>query len=280
MQELLRPDPRRYQEPRQFLQDFLLYKKKQNSSYSARAWAAKMGFSNHSLLSMLLSGVREIRPIHLKKILHGLDLPPEEREYFEGLILVRNASSEYEQELHLSKLRKLAKDEPLTFLEIEKFRAIANWIHFAVLEMTELKNFKPEPAWISRRLGHKISATEVYKAVERLIILGLLKREKGSLQKVHHRLHAGDKKSSKAIREYHRQVLELATAAIEKQSIEERILHSFCFTVDKAKLPEAEKVIQEFRKKLVKVCGKDRGDDTYQCGIQLFKLTDGMEEAK
>jgi hypothetical protein len=47
---------------------------------------------------------------------------------------------------------------------------ISDWYHFAILDLTRLDDFQPEPAWVSRKLG--LTVSEVKIAVERLLRLG------------------------------------------------------------------------------------------------------------
>ena len=51
-------------------------------------------------------------------------------------------------------------------------RVIAEWYHYAILELTRLENIKPDSRWIARVLG--ITTDEVNLAVTRLLRLGLL----------------------------------------------------------------------------------------------------------
>lgn len=91
-----KPDIFNYKDPHEYLRDIYQYKKTANPSFSARAWAKKMGFSNDSLLSLLLNAKRPIRIQHMDHLMRGLDLDKTETGYFESLVGSLSADTERE----------------------------------------------------------------------------------------------------------------------------------------------------------------------------------------
>ena len=270
----LRPDPRDYENPRDYLVDHLDWKRKINPNFSLRTWAGRMGFKNHSLLSLLLSGRREISPAHTAQLLRGLDLKTEEKKYFEALISLLAAKTDEERAFHEATVKPLLKSERrMVFKDVETFRFVSHWLHSAILEMTRLNDFQNDSEWIAKRLGDGMTATDISKAVQRLKDLNLLREDGTRLVKTNEKLSFGGERASQAVREYHRQTLLLATKAIEGQSKTERILNGFTMTIDSAQLPRAEVLIENFRQQMEALLEADPGDSTYQCNIQLFRLT-------
>ena len=140
--------------------------------------------------------------------------------------------------------------------------------------MTQLKGFKNDPKWIAERLGNKITSYQVKEALDRLIALNILKGEGNKLVKTRARLTTPKNKTSESIKEHHKQVLNLALEAIEKQNLDKRYYNSCAMTVDSSKLKEAVDLIIESRGQMAKLMEKSQGDQTYQLGIQFFRLTD------
>ena len=85
---------------------------------------------------------------------------------------------------------------------------------------------------------------------------------------------SAERAECEAIREYHRQVLDLATRALEEQNVSERVFNSCTMTIDSRRLDEAKELILQFRSDLAKLMEKDGGDETYQLRLQLFILWD------
>jgi uncharacterized protein (TIGR02147 family) len=249
------------------------YKRKVNPSFSARAWAKKMGFANHSLLSLLMSGSRPIRVRHLDLILKGLDLNEEEENYFSALVGYHSSENDTERGIFEEKLVRYSNISPNVNLDIEKFKFISNWMHTAILEMTALHDFQQSPSWIANRIGRGISTKEVEGALQRLFALGLLEERDGKWKKTKNFLTIDPARASRAVREYHKQVIALAHDAVDSQNREERILNSFTLTIDEDKLPQAEKIFEDFRKQITALLSKQGGDETYQCNLQLFRIT-------
>ena len=61
------------------------------------------------------------------------------------------------------------------------FKIISDWYHYAILELTELKEFESDINWISQRLG--ISKIEAHMGIKRLKNIGLMvEDEDGNLK--------------------------------------------------------------------------------------------------
>lgn len=263
-----------YQKPHIYLQEALAVKRRQNPLFSMRAWAQQMGFRNHTSLLFLLKGQRPIRPEHIEKINRGLRLEGNEEKYFRLLVQLQHVTSPQDRMDCEDQMRLLMPDGEQSLLEVDQFKSIADWIHMALLEMTELEDFNSSPAWIVSRLKFPISEVQVSEALNRLLQLGLLERQGDSLVKTQARLTTPKDRASESIREHHRQVLNNALHAIDQQGIHERVFNSCTFTVDSAKLEEAKNLILKFRSDMSKLMEKKQGDETYQLAVQFFKLTE------
>jgi uncharacterized protein (TIGR02147 family) len=237
-----------------------------------------MGFRCHSSLVLLLNGNRKIRPEHFDRLNRGLKLSGDEEAYFRTLVHFRAASSEKEKSHFEARLKLLSPDREQTLLDTERFRSIADWIHMAILEMTELKDFEPNSCWIAKRLKNKVKEEEVTSAIDRLLQLGLLEWRDGYLVKTNANLTTPRDRASECIREHHRQVLRNAITAIDEQDVSERVLNSSTLTIDVSRLPEAKELILKFREDMGKLLEKRNGDETYQLSVQLFKLTESGEQ--
>lgn len=262
-----------YAEPRTYLRDVLSQKQAHNPLFSIRAWARQMGFQCHTSLVFFLNGKRKIRPEHLDRLNRGLKLATTEETYLRTLVHLQCAKTESERTHYEARLKLLRPSKEDTLLETEKFRLIADWIHMTILEMTQLADFQGSSEWIARRLKFRQNVAQVQTALDRLINLGLLKREGEKLVKTNERLTTPKDRSSECIREHHRQVLQNALTAIDSQSVNERVLNSCTMTVDSSRLEEAKELILKFRTDMAKLMEKEGGDETYQLSVQFFKLT-------
>lgn len=273
----LKPLVYNYSNPSQFLRDLLQSKQRQNPLFSVRAWAQQMGFKGHTALVFFLNGQRKIKPTHVPSILKGLKLSEEEEKFWSALVHFDCAESEEEKNYFLQQLKVLHPAKDFCVLEIDKFRLVADWLHMALLEMTNLKDFRAEPEWIQKRLAFPVDIHEIEEALVRLRNLKLLKYDNGTLLKTNERLTTPKDRASECVREHHKQVLMNGFEAIEKQDVSERFFNSCAMTIDRSKLNEAKELVRKFRSDMAKLMEKSPGDETYQLSVQFFKLTQTPE---
>ena len=266
--------------PSDVLREELFKRKEKNPSYSIRAFARDLGMSQ-PLLTWVLS---EKRPLTLKqayKIVTLLGFTPDQENKFLELVSVQIAGNP-----SLSKKMAQARNtRDATFtpihLELEKFRLISRWYHLAILNLSTLKNFKSDPAWISNALG--ISSNEARDAVYRLKRLGYLKEEKGSLtaSKLHLKIDPGT--STQAVRAYHEEMTEKAAEELKKtdpQSFEKRDITSISLAVDSNRIPEAKEFLAWVRDEMRRRFTTGEIDSVYQLNLQLFPITKDHENEK
>jgi uncharacterized protein (TIGR02147 family) len=151
---------------------------------------------------------------------------------------------------------------------------IADWYHYAILELTRLRDFKPDSRWIARVLG--ITTDEVNLAVTRLVRLGLL--EMASRSRWIDR--SGDTTTSlaqfsrSAVQHLSRQVRQLMLGAMRSVPAGRCELSSTTVAVSSSRLPAVLERITRFRRDLAGLLRQDNApDDVYQLEINFFPIT-------
>jgi len=262
-----------YQSPRQFLLDYLSNRQKTDPNFSVRKWAKEMGLKTHSLLVMLLQNKREIRIQHCDFLCKGSNLDTNEKAYFKTLVQYKDAQTIEEKNHIATFLQDIHPGNDFKCKEITEFSVIANWVHMAILAMTQLRDFKGTEEEVAVLLKGKITITEIRSAMIRLMDLKLIKwNENGILVPTYNRVTTRDDINNEGAKEYHRQVLDLAKNAIDNQDLSDREFQSFTMAVSKDKIPLIKEMIRKFRAKLSKVASGN-GDNVYQTSIQFFQLT-------
>jgi uncharacterized protein (TIGR02147 family) len=261
-----------------YVAHYVKARKDADPSFSYRRFSRRLGLKSESLLRMVASGKRKATPDLVYRIGAALGFNSKELEYAEALAGLQRARNLVEKSRFADKLRQLSPEldgaQP-QLIEIDHLEFISSWQHIAILEMTELADFRHDPIWISQRLGGAVSVRAVIDALERLKRVGLLKQNSdGSLTRIAKSLKTPPNIPSRAVRGFHRQMINKALDAIEGQNVTERLLESMTLTVDSSKLKAVTELAEEFRKKVAKVAQVERGDETYQLNIQFFRLTD------
>jgi uncharacterized protein (TIGR02147 family) len=242
---------------RLFLQSELARRCTRNSQYSLRAFAMHLEV-DHSTLSQWLRGRRPMTSRSIESIGQALNLPAAAVERY------------------VDHARRESDDEALRTASIltgETVTAIADWYHFAILELTRLAEFRPDSRWIARVLD--ISVDEVNVALQRLIRLDLLDMAstdrwvdtagdaRVSLQSL--QPETVDARQAGSAR--------LGASAARFVPAAYREQTSITVAVNSRSLPRAFEIVSRFRQQLVDLLTEGEPDDVYQIEIALFPVT-------
>jgi uncharacterized protein (TIGR02147 family) len=247
---------------RLFLQSELARRCESNERYSLRAYARSLRIAP-SALSAILNGKRPITRNMKLRLGLGLGLSPKDVGYFQE-----------------SKAEGASPKGPAQTLEFQQialdaYAVIADWYHYAILELSHLESFQPDPKWIAKSLG--ITKSEVNIAVERLQRVGLLKIESGSWIDTTPNGHAtnirGDLTSA-ASRKLQRQILEKSIRALDEVPIAIRNHTSMTMAINPDDLPEAKERITNFRHNLCSFLERNgKPTQVYQLAIAFYPVT-------
>jgi uncharacterized protein (TIGR02147 family) len=265
------------QEPQYRLKIQSVYQERvnRNPRYSLRAFARDLDILP-SRLNEILKGRCGLSPEAGHKLAERIGLSSTEAQEFIDEIEALHGRSRLQRQT--AKQRQISRPSPVWMdLQLDAFKAISDWWHFAILELTSLKDFESSAVWISKRLG--ISASMATEAVERLKKLELLEEQTLSGKKIkwvatEDYSAVGGAVPSEAIRKFHRQILERAMQAIDFQGIEQRVLGATVMAVKKDRIKEATQALTAFRKDFnKKFGGADQSDAVYCLALQFFELT-------
>lgn len=249
----------------------------QNPRYSLRSFAKALGV-DASALSQILQGKRFLSAKMIDRLLKGLELSPAEQlEFARSVAIARRARGLVRVEPRLREALQAApaaRDERARDLNSDQFRAVADWYHTAIVEMTHLPAFREDPRWIARRLG--ITPLEARHAIARLIEVGVLERRGARLEKARERVNTLDKsKTSAWHRRRQKQVLEKSIASLDNDPIEKRVHAAVTFAIDPAKIAGARERIQTFIWDMTQYLAKEKPETVYEMTVNLFPLDQG-----
>lgn len=237
-----------------------------NSRYSLRTFARDLKV-DPGTLSRVLKGDRPLSPRLAKKILPQLKLGTSQSKRF--------LESLFEHVLENSQTLDLPVPVAVAPVANELFRIIGNWYYSAILELTYVRDFRAEPAWISKAIG--ISPTLARQAVQRLLEAGLLRWNGARLEKTMRSTTSGNKtKTSLHLRRHTVQMFQKAIRSFTQVPIEERSSTGMTFAIDPAGLPLARKLIEEFTNEMVRTLESNRPTRVYHLAIALFPLSESV----
>lgn len=245
-------------------------RKKRNYRYSLRAYASSLKL-DPSTLSRVFSGKQDLSDRVGCDVARRLGLSADEQRVFLASLVEHNrdrVARRLGARISAPGLRQHPREIP-----DEVYERLGDLERMSVLEMTQIRGFRPDPAWIAERLG--IDAARVEQAIRDLLEAGLLLRgEDGSLAKAsRHMTAVNTRRTSEARRRQQRQILERSLEALDKVPFARRCHRSMVMAVDPARLPEAWERIQKFIEDLSDLMESGERTELYQLGVQIFPLT-------
>lgn len=259
------------QDYRKFIRDTLNEKVQSNPRYSLRAFARDLNVSP-SILSEVISGKHGLSEKLANRIALKLGLNQEEKSLFCDQVTALHSRSSTKRDLaakRIEQVKLMHKENPL---QMDIFKIISDWHHFAILEITYLEDFKSENSWISKKLG--ITKLEVDASIDRLMRVGLLRHENGKLRATEDYTSTPNDIPSEVIKKFQRQLIEKSLTALNMQDIGNRDITSLTLSIDKKKLPCAKKMLKEFRRKFDAEFGTGKKKNSVYClALQFFELT-------
>lgn len=262
---------------RDFLNAHFASKKISNPKWSYGLWATRLGLKATSSLTKIINNERAPGPEITNKLASYFCFDENELNYFTDLI--RLSKIKDDPRLSVLLMERMGREHPdakLKILEDKSFQIISNWFCMAIREMVRLNDFKEDPAWIQKRLSFEVKTSDIRKALEDLLQLGLLKRgADGKLITSSGLLHTTNDISSEAIKRHHEQMIDNSKISLRRDNVEIREFSAQTLTINLSKLPEAKELIRQFKGKFTRLLEETQGDETYQLQIQFFPLTKG-----
>lgn len=233
-----------------------------NPLYSLRSFAKKVGLPA-SALSEIMNGKRRLSREKARGVLNRLCVDPD---------LSARILGGFPEKM---KYNRRSRDEAVRYtrLDMDHFRVVSDWHHFAILSLSETEGYRHDPKWIARRLG--IRAGEASLALDRLERLGMLERDEktGKVIQTGVSYATSDDVADLSLRKAHAQNLELARRSLEGDAVDERDFTAITMAIDPEMLPLAKKMIREFRDRLCATLESGAKKEVHKFCMQLIPLT-------
>ena len=266
-----------YSDYRQYLSEYFANKKSLNSGYSHRVFAQQAGLSSPSHLLMIIKGDRNLSIKTIEKFADGLHLGTKEKRYFELMVLYNQTDDLQTKAKYFGEIMALkATNRKLNKLEKEKFDFLSKWYVVAVYVLIDLKNFRPDPQWIVKRLGGKLTIGQVKEALSNLLTLGMIEPDPlTGYRQISGAITVPDDTRSVAVFNYHQSMIKLAAEALRTAPQALREMNGVTVTIPLEKLSEIKEKIRLFRKEINQLASSyENPDEVFQLNIQLFPLTE------
>lgn len=265
-----------YLDYRLYLKDWYRDLKTSGDPVTFRDFSKRAGLKSTGYLQMVMEGERNLGEESLGQFIIGLGLKKQEEEFFRNLVYYNQAKTNEEKDLYYQRLLRSRKFNQLKPIEKEQYDYYADWYHPVVRELVVSEKFDGTPASIAHQISPKITPAQVEKSILLLEKLGFIEKTCDNRWKQASSLvSTGAEVASHIIFNYQKNILDLTKTALENISPRERDISTMTLGVSEGRLPQIKKMIQEFRKEVLKLVSMDANvKHVVQFNIQLFPLTE------
>lgn len=239
-----------------FLRSEFVRRCKNNPSYSLRSFAKQLSI-NHSSLSRILNGKRDLSDNMIERLSLKLGLSPEE---------VLNYTSN-------SRKQELSKNKAALQLSADQFRYVSEWYYLALIELIKIYPNESESFYAERFDLKGIQIQLAFESLQRLNLLSYSKEfgwedltGSGSNSCTH-------TFTTDAKKNYQKQVFKMALEAIDDIEINRRSHSGVSMAINSKKIDEARLKIAKFREEICDFLQDGELDEVYHLGVGLFPMT-------
>ncbi len=264
---------------REFLKDDLLERKTRNPGFSIRAMATKLGL-NSSTLTRILNDKRNLSSNLLPIFVKFLGLRSKETEYFTHMVAFCQAKSERRR---MAEYREMAKLRSSRAKEIAQphYAFYEKWYYTAIRELLRFFPFTGDFQTLGAMLDPAITMPEARRAVNLLLDLGLISRDKNSYVVRDSSLTTGALWHGAAVQQFHQDTLGKALEALDRIPRQERDYSTMTMCYSSEGYKKARELLKHTREELTRIEELDHGRNrVYQVNMQLFPLSKPYEKAQ
>ncbi len=264
-----------YQNFRTYMLDYF-HENKRRGRITWRGFSKHAGFSSSGYLMLVCNGKANLSDSGMVQVAKAMGLNESETAYFCELVRLDQSKCAPEKNKSLENLQKLAKDCPARVLTDDALDYFANWHNVVMREIAPHAVPNTKTFNIGRLFLPEISASEVSRALKFLTATGLLeKKEDGSYVQTDKVLTSGNKDvSSVALRNFHKQMNNLAIEALDNIPIAERNASEMVIGVTKEQYAQIVQKIAKFQQEILEmVTATDDVHRVYCLQTNLFPLS-------
>jgi uncharacterized protein (TIGR02147 family) len=262
-----------FKDYREFLREFVSRQKQENPQWTIAGWARELGLLATTSLTKILNGQREPGEKICRKLVEYFRFDHDQIRYFDMLVRLNKCDDDHLKEVFQEKLMKLTPVPGKLFLDETRLEMISDWTHLAIRQLASVSPLPNDPEWIARQLVFEAPAAQVRRALDNLVVLGLLELKDGFFRMSQSWITTQEDIPSKALRSHHSQMIENAKKSIEMVPVEKRQICGSTMAIPLNKMESAKSLIRQFASDMAKLMDSPSCDQVYQLNVQFFPLT-------
>lgn len=261
-----------YESYRTYLLDY--YRERHERGFTWRNFAALAGYSSPVFLKLVCDGKHNLSELGALRVAAAIGLSGAELAYFKLLVRFEQERDVAKKQDLFAELRALAKNCGTKVVGEDQYAYFDSWRNPVLRELAPLLP-GAKPSDLAGAFLNETSAKEVKDALEVLLRNGLLKKEGVSFEKSETSVTTGKLEAGKlAVRNMHRQMGELAVAAVDSVPAEERDISGMTLGLTEDAFCRLKEELAAFRRRVASIAMEDtKTERVYRLNLQLFPLT-------
>lgn len=264
---------------RKYLSDYYQNKKKNSQFFSYRYFAQKIGINSPSFLKNVIEGKRNLTSQMTERFSKALGLDQKEKLYFHNLVLFNQAKTLDEKQQYYAALRTMSCGIKESVLNADYFDYFANWYTPVIREMICIYDFKDDYCKIAATLKPPIKPEEVKAAIELLLRLKLVEKQKdGFYKQTSSAITADESITSMAVRSFTRTMIDQSKIALDTIDKKNRHISGITMGISHETYDILTAEIEAFKDRVKNIVNRDNaGDRIYQINLSLFPVSEEIK---
>ncbi len=264
-----------YEDFKRFIPERVEQLSKIDSKNSLRS-ICKAAKLSPALYYFIIQGKRPLTPSTAKKLAAGLKLSKGETDFFLVLVEWNQTNDDSKKQSLFKKILSFKKFRDAHPLAEAEFEYYTRWYYPVIREMVALANFKEDSTWIAGRIRPALAPSDVERAIQKLLVLGLLIRNSsGKLTQANPRVATSPMISGQLAMSFHREMMKLAIESIRGVHSDEREIGAITLTLGPERYQSLIRRIRQFQSEIFAEYGEaaNQDDRVVQINVQVFPLS-------
>lgn len=273
-----KPEIHAYHDYREFLRDWLAYRKASQSRFTVREFSKRSGIAQ-GYITMVLSGARSLSLKALDKISVALELTESELMHLRRLVTLSESGNQEAQLGALSEIQRSRAYRKLNPKEFEAYRYLSHWYYVAIRELAALPEFRLDAEWIQQRLEHKVSVAEVISALDFLFDQGFMQLSSdGSVSFKKKQVDCMGGVYRLALARFHSEMLGMAAKSIAVTERERRHILGHTFAIPEDRFGDLREILEDTLKRIQELGSRSvKPESVFHVALCAYPLTHKKE---
>lgn len=279
-----------YVDYREYLADFYSHRKHETSKnlrpYSYSDFSAAANIKSPNYLKLIIEGKRNLSLEMCAKFSKALRFNRYEVQEFELLVSYCQEKDPLQRNGCLKELSEFRAKRSLATgkIDAETWEQVSGWLVWVLYAMVDQMNVSFEPSELRKLLRGQVNEGQIQQSLKKLVDAGdiVIDEQTKRAKKTSTMMSAAGKIPTELVRKIQSELIYLGLESLHKYGPKEREISGFTMAMTEKEYEMVRFELRKLRKHIQKEILTNResseGERVYQVNIQLFPVTDKVEE--